>query len=73
MTAVGIFTTFSYDDDGYQSNTMKTRKKNKGKLSLHLSPPVVRFAKHKAAAQFEGNISLYVRGLIKQDMEKVAA
>lgn len=54
---------------------MKNTNKNNGKISLHLSKPVVDFAVVRADARFEGNISRYVRDLIQRDMrkQKVAA
>lgn len=44
-----------------------------GKVSIHLGDPFDKFAVGQADAEFDGNISMYVRSLIKRDMAKAKA
>lgn len=55
----------------------KTKSKTgtgKHKVTVSLTDPrVKKFAESKADNEFDGNMSLYVRTLIRRDMGKVAA
>lgn len=55
-----------------RQTTVKTKKNTRFTLNL-TDPKVKEFAREKAERKFDNNLSLYVRTLIRADMEREKA